>query len=122
MIHLLGHPVGKGLAASGMVYAAGIHLNDAIIVAVAVIVGLFVLVRGRSDIWKSNYDAEQIKADRLAEENAKLRERIASLEAQPSLAKLYDLFEQHDRLERETWQRIEAIINQIAGRLAPASP
>lgn len=87
------------------------------IIAVAVIVGIFTLIRGRADVWKSNYEAERNRADRVQKELDSARVRLSTLEALPSLEKLYETIVGHDAKEQVVWERITGALGQITSQL-----
>ena len=117
--------VKPGLMALTMVIlGSAFHLEEAIIIAVAIIVGLFTLVRGRADVWKSNYEAERDRADRLdktvKEKNDRLLEaekRLSALEAVPSIEKLYEIVSGHNASEQVVWERVTGALAQVTSQL-----
>lgn len=107
-----------------MIALLGDHLADAVIIATAIVVGLFTLVRGRADVWKSNYEAERDRADRLEKEAhekgrqlAETQQKLAALEAVPSIEKLYETIVGHNNAEQVIWERVTGVLNQIVTQL-----
>lgn len=122
--------MGKPLFAFLPVLGLGISYGDAALVASAILVGIFVLIRGRSDVWKSNFEAERARADLQAEQLAGLTSKLATLEARPDMTethrrldliveelhKLVEEFRRHDEAERQVWGEIKALIEGAVKR------
>ena len=95
----------------------GGSLQTGVLIATAVIVGMFVLIKGRADVWKSNYEAERERADRISAQFEAARNRLSVLEAAPSVEKLYDVIVEHDKTERETWMQVTGALASITNQL-----
>lgn len=108
-----------------MYFAVGwADLNTFAVVAVAMAIGIFSLVKGRADVWKSNYEGEKTRADNLQadlltakDEVINLNNEITKLKALPNVEKLYMMMERHeqasDRRTKETVKVLEAIAKKL---------
>ena len=99
-------------------FAASIlDLNTAVVVATALIIGFFTLVRGRADVWKSNYEGEKERADNLQLELDKANKRNAVLEGMPNVDKLFQLMVNHDAAAAERNKHMIKAIDKIADKI-----
>ncbi len=110
--------------ASALAVFSAPDLGTAIVVAVAIVVGFFVLIRGRADVWKSNYEAERGRGDRLEKEvsaNAQrlleAQQRVTALEALPSLAQLSEMVAKHNATEQVILERVTDSLDRISRQL-----
>lgn len=88
-------------------------VNTLIIVIAAVTVGFFTLIRGRSDVWKSNYEAEKSRGDDLQREVASLKVRVAELEAQPNIDKLFKVMNEVSKQNLQITKQLSAITKKL---------
>lgn len=93
------------------------NINTAILIGVALVVGLFTLVRGRADVWKSNYEGEKERADNLQKELTTAKERIVQLEAQPNVEQLFRVMEHHDKNAAARNARVIKVLDRIAEKV-----
>jgi hypothetical protein len=95
-------------------------VNTSVIVGAGLLVGVFTLIRGRADVWKSNYEGEKTRADDLQLQVTKLTARVAELESQPNITKLYDLIAQHDKDSAAQNLKITQALDRVVTRLKGA--
>lgn len=81
--------------------------------ASAVVFGLFTLIRGRSDVWKSNYEAEKSRGDDLQREVISLKARVSELEAQPNIDKLFELMKVVAEQQKKTTDALDKISKRL---------
>lgn len=100
------------------VFAASIlDLNTAVVVATALIIGFFTLVRGRADVWKSNYEGEKERADNLQVKLTDAQAKIIKLEGAPNVDKLFQIMVNHDANAAERNKHLIRAIDRIANKV-----
>ncbi|TAL08208.1 MAG: hypothetical protein EPO02_13555 [Nitrospirae bacterium] len=105
-----------------MIYLADsiTNLNTYVLIGVALVVGLFTLIRGRADVWKSNYEGEKERADNLQTDKntmgqtiASLNEKIIKLESAPNVDKLFEMMQHHDNNAARRNEQVVKVLKKI---------
>lgn len=95
-----------------------INVNTAIIVAIALIVGIYTLINGRASVWKSNYEGEKERADNLDASLKLAQQRIKDLESQPNVDALVKLMIKHDNRAESRNKAIITVLDNMAKKVA----
>jgi len=104
--------------------ASVLDLNTAVVVATALIIGFFTLIRGRADVWKSNYEGEKERAENLQEkltneitEHSKTKEKVVRLESQPNVQGIAKAMKDHDDRAAQRNEKVIKVLEAIAKKL-----
>lgn len=118
-------------AVSYPLLALGISFEDMVLVASAILVSVFVMLRGRSDVWRGNYEAEKARASLLDEQVKAISAKLAALETKPDMGETNQIirkmhedlsrdlnellkeFREHDKDERRFWGIVEEKLRTI---------